>query len=75
MSYPQEWVGSENEISGIAIFKINGKLVRLNLQKFSDMQEISNALDVAFQMGRDSAKSVLLSGIEGAVEKFRRDFE
>ena len=75
MIYSHEWVGSENEIGGIAIFRINGKPVRLNLQKFGDMHEISSALDVAFQMGRDSAKSVLIAGIESAISNFKSDFE
>ena len=74
-TFPCEWIGSKDEIGGVAVFQIDGKRVCLILQKFGDMQEISNSLDVAFQMGRDSAKSVLLAGIENAIRNFKSDFK
>ena len=73
MSYPQEWTGTNGK-RGIAVFMIDGKRMQLDLDRFEDMHAISAALDTAYQMGRDSAKSVLLAGIEGSIEKFKRDF-
>lgn len=73
MSYPQEWT-AKNGTRGIAEFMIDGKPLRVDLDKFKDMQSISDALDSAFQQGRDSAKSVLLAGVEDAIHKFKGDF-
>ena len=71
----KKWSGAKDEISGIATFTIDGKESRFHLQSFDDFQQIANLIDVSFQMGRNSAKSVLVAGIENAVGQFKRDFK
>ena len=70
-----KWSGSEDKISGIATFTINGKESQLHLQSFGDFLQVSNLIDVSFQMGRNSAKFELIAGIENAVGQFKRDFK
>ena len=70
-----KWSGSEDKISGIATFTINGKESQFNLQSFQDFLQIANLIDVSFQMGRNSAKFELIAGIENAVGQFNRDFK
>ena len=75
MSYPSAWKGNRETAEGVTTFMVDGDAYVIPLEKFSDALAIAKMLDKAFQMGRDSAKSVLLAKIEGTIHTFKRDFK
>ena len=56
-TFPCEWIGDKEQISGIGIFQLKDEKIRIQLQNLNDFLQVCSVIEAAFQMGRDSAKS------------------
>ena len=70
MAYPSTWTGSTelSDESGTAEFKIEGIEFYLQLKCFTDYQEVSQMLDLAFDQGKRFAANALRSHINRALD-------
>jgi hypothetical protein len=73
--YPGEWKGNATpaDKSGSASFTVEGETFCLQLESFTDYQDVSRMLELAFRQGKSFAAKAMRSHVERAMRQAEID--